>query len=203
MAASLGDLLQCIDNQVYLGQQVLNVYYYRVVSITELGGAYLSSINDQFTANVLAAVTDLQNSGVEHVSREWKNLTNEVDLFVDGEVFPGTSGSTDATGEPSFVSAGFILRRESLATRNGYKRFCGLTEGQVAGNNYVGDAGVITAIETALAEDLFLGIVDTVEPVIVKRPIPSPATSFVYSSIGSSSFRGIGTQNTRKAGRGI
>lgn len=203
MAAFLGDLLQCIDNQVYLGQQILNVYYYRVVSISELAGDYLSAINDQFELNVLSAVRDLQNSGVQHVSREWKNLTNEVDLFVNGEVLAGTSGSTESTGEPSFVSAGFILRRESLATRNGYKRFAGLTEGQVSGNTYTGDAGVITAIEVALAEDLFLGVIDTVEPVIVKRPIPSPATSFVYASIGSSSFRGIGTQNTRKAGRGI
>lgn len=203
MAAALGDLLQLIDNQVYLGQQILNVYYYRVVSITGLADGYLSAINGYWEEQVLESILQIQASQLEHVSREWKNLSNGIDLFVDGTVIPGESVHSDSALLPSFISAGFILRRESLATRNGYKRFAGLSDTDVDGNEWTGTATQITDIEEALAADLTGGLVSIVEPVIVKRPIDPPVSSYVYSSVGSASFRGIGTQNTRKQGRGI
>lgn len=203
MAGNQGDLIQCIDNQVYLGQQILNVYYYRIIPLSVLTGNYLQTFNEAFEEAVLQPVRAIQMTYLEHVSREWKNLTNGVDLFVDGTVLNGTrSGDTDKQ-EPSFVSAGFILRRESLVTRNGYKRFAGLSSDDINGNSWVGSSTPITNIELALAYDLNVSIIPTLEPIIVKRPIVPPVASYEYSSIGSASFRSVGTQNTRKAGRGI
>lgn len=203
MGAVQGDLLQCIDNQVYLGQQVLNVYYYRYILAAPAADGYLEAINGAFESTVLTPVRAMQTIYLEHVSREWKNLSNGVDLFVDGTVLAGTNAGDSSAQEPSFVSAGFILRRESLATRNGYKRIAGLLSDDINGNSWVGGSTITNNIEVALASDLTLGIVPTVEPVIVKRPIVPPVSSYVYASIGSASFRSIGTQNTRKAGRGI
>lgn len=203
MAASLGDLIQLVDNQLYLGQQVLNVYYYRVTVALGIADPYLNLLNDYWEDNVLEHVIQIQSDNLSHVSREWRNLTNGADLFVDGSVIPGALAESDASDTPSYVSAGFLLHRESLVTRNGYKRFAGITEAQITGNTYVGNMTHIANVETALAADLNVGIISSAEPVIVKRPISVPVTSYLYASIGSASFRGLGTQNTRKAGRGI
>lgn len=203
MVASLGDLLQVIDNQEYLGQQVLNVYYYRITSVAPLADPYFPTLNDWFTDNVLAPVAALQVDGLLHLSREWKNLTNGVDLFVDGDVVPGGQSVSPSLYTPSYVSLGFILRRESLVTRNGYKRIAGIAESLISGNEYVGTGDGIPDIETAFASDIMIGLATVAEPIILKRPIDVPVESYEYSSIGSASFRGLGTQNSRKKGRGV
>jgi len=203
VAAVLGDLIQVLDNQVYLEQQVLNVYYYRVTSITGLGADYLSALNDIWEATVLDPILAIQLSSLVHVSRDWRNLSNGIDLFTAVEDIVGEVAFSTAIQTPSYVSAGFMLRRETLETRNGYKRFAGLPDDAIAGNNWTGTGADIEAIETALAADLIGGLITLAEPVIVKRPITPPVTTYVYSSIGSATFRGLGTQNTRKQGRGV
>ena len=111
MGASAGDLIQCVDNQIYLGQQVLNVYYYRVTDPLGIADPYLNLFNAAFSDTVLTAVRGIQIGQVSHVSREWKNLSNGVDLYVDGTVLDGTHTAPDSEMLPSFISAGFILRR--------------------------------------------------------------------------------------------
>lgn len=203
MGAELGDLIQLVDNQSYLGQQVLNVYYYRVTASLGLADPYLNLLNDAWSDTVLTPVKAVQSAALEHVSREWRNLTNGVDLFTDAEVIPGAGSATPTSLMPSYVSIGFLMQRESLATRNGYKRFAGMNEANISGNTWVGGAGFLTDIAAGLASDLFITLASVAEPVIVKRPITTPVTSYVYSSVGGASFRSIGTQNSRKAGRGV
>lgn len=203
MAAILGDLIQLIDNQSYLGQQVLNVYYYRVTATLGLADPYLADLDSYWGDNVLDPIIQVQADSLAHNSREWRNISNGVDLFVNSDVVNGANSVADTSLLPSYVSLGFLLQRESLATRNGYKRIGGLTENFVEGNTWTGSPTSIANIETALAGDLNIGILAVAEPVIVKRPIEVPVGSYIYSSIGSCSFRGLGTQNTRKAGRGV
>lgn len=203
MAAEFGDLLQLVDNQSYLGQQVLNVYYYRVTAALGIADPYLNLLNDYWEEHVLAPILAVQVDALTHNSREWRNLSNNTDLFSANEVIPGNVSVSDAVSMPSFASLGFLLRRESLVTRNGYKRFAGLPDDAVSGNAWTGSVPDLTAIELALAADLNIGLLSVAEPVIVKRPIAAPVASFDYSSIGSAQFRGIGTQNSRKAGRGV
>lgn len=203
MGASLGDLLQLVDNQLYLGQQILNVYYYRVTAILGLDNPYLEEINDRWTEGVLAEIQKVQIANLVHVSREWRNLTNGVDLFTDTTTYNGSLPATTGNPAPSFLSLGFLLQRESLATRNGYKRIGGIPDDAIAGNTWTGEPADIASIETALAADITVVGSPVCEPIIVKRPIVAPVASYVYSSIGSAQFRGIGTQNSRKAGRGV
>lgn len=203
VAAGLGDLLQLVDNQSYLGQQVLNVYYYRVVAITGLTSNYLEVLNNHWEEGVLSKILKVQVDDLKHVSREWRNMSNNTDLYTNTTVVEGDVTASAAMLTPSFVSLGFLLRRESLATRNGYKRIAGLPDDAIDGNAWTGTNSDIVAIENALAADLSEGLTTLVEPVIVKRPIVAPVGSYVYSSIGAAEFRGIGTQNSRKAGRGV
>lgn len=203
MAAALGDLIQITDFQTYLGQQVLNVYYYRIVNITGLADGYLGIFADWFKDVLLPPIVLIQNDGLLHVSRDLRNLSNGTDLYTDSEVIAGEQTPSPGQYSPSYLSLGFILRRESLATRNGYKRIAGLNEGYLSANDVTLDPNDISNIEDVLAGDITAGIISLAEPVIVKRPIDVPVGEYIYSSIGSASFRGLGTQNSRKPGRGV
>lgn len=203
MAAGLGDLIQITDYQTYIGQQVLNVYYYRVTSITGLAGNYLQVLAEWYRDTVLPPVRAIQNVGVIHTSIEARNLSNGIDFYQLAISLTGNIVLVEDQRSPSFMSVGFKLNRESLATRNGYKRYAGLDEGKMRENNYNIGTTESTNLQNALALDIILGAVTVAEPIIVRKPLPDPVgTGFTYSSIGSASYRGLGTQNTRKPGRG-
>lgn len=203
MAAVLGDLLQITDFQTYLGQQVLNVYYYRVVSVTGFTNDGYIPLLEEFRDNVILAVVPLQSARLMHEYVEVRNLSNGVDVFTLEIDQPGTNAAASTADLPSYVSYSFKLVRESLATRHGFKRFAGVPDTMIDGNVYTSSTALTEAVEDALAADIVIGIATIAEPVIVKRPIPaSPIASYVYSSIGSAIFSLIGTQNTRKIGRG-
>lgn len=201
--ADQGNLLQLIDRQTYLGQELINVYYYRVTPALGITGNYLELLNDSWEEIVLPTVVKFQTGRLSHVQREWRNLSNNLDLFIDSTVVTGTATGSTSVDTPSYVSLGFQLNRESLATRNGYKRFGGLPDDGISGNTWTGNPDDISDCEEALGSDLFIGLISSAEPVIVKRPIEPPVGSYVYASIGSATFRGLGSQNTRKQGRGV
>lgn len=204
MASVLGDLWQVVDRQSYLGQTILNVYYYRVTSVTGINDDGYAAFAVWFQTTVLGPIADVQSVDLNHNLLQIRNLSNNLDLFelpidIDGEA-TGGAGSM-----PSYVTITYKLIRESLATRHGFKRFAGVPESQVTGNTWLTAGGSFdTAIAAALAADWVDGIVTMAEPVIVKRPISPPVgTSYIYSSIGAAQFSRLGTQNTRKAGSGI
>ena len=125
--ASLGDLIRIIDVQDYLLQDVLNIYFYRITSITGIGGTYLADFADWFEDHIVTPVAELQCDGLTHRAIQLDNLTNELDTHTKTISVSGAISSDDSTRAPSYVSVGFKLNRESLATRNGYKRFGGLS----------------------------------------------------------------------------
>lgn len=199
MAASLGDLIQIVDNQTYLGESLLNVYYYRVTSITGLSEPYLEALADWFTENVVEEVRRIQNQYLTHTVLQVRNLSNNLDFYEDPIQQVGYIGVAPDGALPSWMTVNFKLVRESLATRNGSKRYSGLVESLSAGNAYSLTEPQKEAISAVLAEDILLGVVTVAEPVIVRRPIDPPVgTSYTYASIGSALYTKFGTQNTRK-----
>jgi hypothetical protein len=204
VAASLGDYLQFDVLSIYLGQNCHNVFYYKVNSITGLGGNYLEALCQWMETNVLTPVAQIQADAVEYVSITAKNLTNVLDFHVEPVGFNGVIASVAASRLPSWVAASFKLNRETLATRNGWKRFTGMQDGQVIENTLDLDPGDVAAIEAALASDIVLGLVNVAQPVIVKRPLVVPLpTTHVSSGIGSAQLRPfVGSQNSRKPGVG-
>lgn len=202
MGALLGDLLRFTDRQTFLGQTVLNVYFYRVTSITGLDDTYLDVLGGWFKDNVVSPVAALQSASVSHTELFLENLSNGVDILTYDDGFP-IAGEASGDALPPYASYGFQLLRESRTTRNGYKRFAGVTEANQDDGIYTGGGTAITDVEDALAADVVIGLATVAEPVIVKRPFDVPVVTFEYASIGGALFRGIGTQNTRKFGRGV
>lgn len=200
MAAALGDLLRIVDNQVYLEESLMNVYYYRVTSLTGFTDDGYESVLDWFEDNVLAAVYPLQASQLLHTTLVLTNMTNGIDflervLNTNGEAVFASSALL-----PSYVSVGFRLVRESLVTRNGYKRYAGIGDAVIDGNQVVLPTTIYEPIQDALAADIVVGLATLAEPVIVKHPVASPpVASYQYSSIGAAVVSQTpGTQNTRK-----
>lgn len=202
MAALLGDLLQFTVFQTLAGQQCLNVYYYRVTSLTGFTNDGYEPLLGEFITQVILPTQDFQSVHVQYDSVEVRNLSNGVDFF-NVSYAPGFA-TGDITGDvlPSYVTYTFRLVRETLATRNGYKRIAGVPESAGSANGFTPGTTLIQAYTDAVSADLVLGLVTIAEPVIVKRPISVPAGDYVYSSIGSADFRGVGSQNTRKPGHG-
>lgn len=203
MSIALGDLLQVTDFQTYLGEQVLNVYYYRWSSAPTVDNSAYMPLLDDFIAEVINPVRDLQSAALAHDRVQVKNLSNGLDFAERPVGLNGLLTSTPSAIEPSYVSLGFQLVRDSLVTRNGYKRFAGVVDEQVQGNAFSGDLTDVADVVNALKKSLSVGLIEVAFPVIVKRPIPEPAgDDYLYSSVSSVIFKGLGSQNTRKAGRG-
>jgi hypothetical protein len=203
VAASLGDLIQIVANQRYLEQKCINVYFYRVTAPAGLADGYLDAFHTAFLAQVLDDVRGVQANLLNYESIIYRNLSNGIDLLEESVDLDGEVATTSATAMPSFVALTWLLRRESLATRNGYKRFAGVNDATVDGNSVNISSTLLDAVSDALSEDLMAGIAVLGEPVIVRKPLLVPAgTGYTYASIGDASFLGVSTQNTRKRGRG-
>lgn len=191
------------DVQTLLNQVVLNVYYYRVTSITGVAQGGYALFDTWFQANVMTPVRAIQNQALVHTGLQIRNLSNGLDYYENSFSLAGTQSESVGTVMPPNVCWTFRLVRESLATRNGYKRYAGVSEGLVANGVSALTATPANNVINALKADYVEGAVTIAEPVIPKRPILVPAGNYVYASIGDAQFRGLGTQNTRKIGRGI
>jgi hypothetical protein len=203
VALAVGNIIQIIDTQTYLGQEVLNVYHYRCTAVSPTPTDPYGNLLDMFDADVVENVAEIQMSNLLHVSREARNLSNGLDFAINSSVIPGGM-STDTHQElNSFTSAGFLLQRSSLATRNGYKRVGGLSETDVVGNDWVGETTRLDDIEGAFAMTITAELGVTFQPIILKAGSDPLTTDPIYSNIATASFRGIGTQNSRKPGRGV
>lgn len=203
MSIGTGDLLQITDFQEYLGEQVLNVYYYRWSSAPTIDNSAYVPLLEFFQAGVVALVSVVQSGLLEHVSLQIKNLSNGVD-FAEIPVNGFGGGSTDmALQTPSFMALSWRFLRDSLVTRNGSKRIAGILENAISGNEFVGSMGVIDPITQVFQDPLKIGLINVAYPIIVKRPIAPPVgTGYQYSSVSDVIFNGVSTQNTRKQGRG-
>lgn len=203
MGVALGDLLQFTAYQEFLGEQMLNVFYYRWFSVPAPDNVIYDELGDDFVDSVIAAMRGVQVQQVEYTKLQIKNLSNGIDFSERDLDLTGVISASDDNLEPSFMALAWQLVRDSLVTRSGSKRVGGLIEGSIAGNEFVGSMTQIDPITSAFQYQLHAGLVAVAAPVIVKRPIPVPAgSSYVYSSVADVIFKGVSTQNTRKKGRG-
>lgn len=202
MAAAMNDIVRVIHNQSLAGQTVQNVYFYRVVTLTGLEGAYLEVVRDWFLDEVLPPIQVMQSTALTYIGLNIQNVTNGID-FLDYAFVQPYGGTVVNDTLPPYATYTFRLIRETLVTRNGYKRFAGVFEN--AQNNGVLNpayAAPINDIAVALAADIQPppSIVPLLAPVIVRKDSTGVITA--VNDVGGSDFRGIGTQNTRKIGYG-
>lgn len=201
--ADINDLLQVTIESELQAQQMLNVYYYRVLEGYSLNDEITGGeVLDELIAQLITPVRAFQHEDVDYRSIEVRNLSNGIE-FVERPL--AVSGQITGGGDclPAFVTVAFSLIRSTLLTRNGRKSYSGIPEAAVDGFsvNLGGTAETDTA--DGLKAIIVQGGTPTLRPVIVKRPIPaSPFDQYVYSFVSDALFLGLGTQNTRKQGRG-
>lgn len=207
MSLSVGDILQVSDYQVWYSQLVLNVYFYQMGTF-ESGVTY-QVIADQWETQVRTPVRAIQMPGLTHTATVIKNLTNGVDIWEETDVATGSRSAGDNT--PGFVALGFRLVRSSAITRHGSKRFAGIGEADMNGNNYTFPAGTQAALETALKSPVAItGTMDndfTMTPVIIGRvpsgePHAGELDLSIINPIADAQYIRVTSQNTRKVGRG-
>jgi len=204
MPLAVGNLLQITDVQTLNNQQVLNVYYYRVSETpTDETDSY-AEISADFQTKLMTPIRAIQCARLIHTSLVIRNLTNALDLYEEAFSLAGTQTSAGQSADmPPFVAHLFRLLRSDLSTRNGYKRYAGVRDEDVQGGVTVLASSLYNAIIAGLVDDLVDNDGGVYSPVIVKRPITTPATTYVHSEILDAQYRGVTTQNTRKIGRGI
>lgn len=209
MALAVNDIVQLTDVQSFLGQQVLNVYFYRVTSFEV--GVTLEDIAEVFaSATFLGVLTDIQHALLNHDRIIVRNLTNGIDIHEEAIDVPGTATGDSA---PSFTAAAFRLIRTNATTRHGQKRIGGIPEGHINGNDLATGIDVTyDTVEVILGSPLErTGTVDEdfeLEPVIVGRfpiggPTPGELDLTVINPVQSAQFIRLTTQTTRRAGRGV
>lgn len=199
MAIPLGAFLRIIDKQLLFEQPVFNVYHYRVVSVTGIEDGTLGEVLEFWVDHMMDEIRGIQHPNVLHQTVEIYDLTGGTQFATQVLNLNGTNSAEETECAPSFVCASFMLNRSSLLTRNGWKRYAGIAEGYINGNVTEGFSTSATPLAEKLGEDVYGGIVQLLEPVIIKHPLVVPLpTSHGYNSIDSAVFKHIGSQVSRK-----
>lgn len=199
-----GDVFRITSCAELFDQQVCNVFYYLVAAWT--GNVSLEDVIDEFIATVLDAVNDIQSSSLVYSNVALADAMTPSVAFEK----PYTAAGAYATSPslPSYAAFGFKLVRSTPVTRNGSKRFAGVCEDQVTGNDITSlPAGSQATIEAALAANLEVtGTVDgsaTLIPVIVRFSPLDPYQVVEANPITEAQMKvAVTTQNSRKVGHG-
>jgi hypothetical protein len=169
MAGTIGDVIQLTLVQSYAGQEMLNVFYYRLQDVGTVG--YLDGLVSEFQTRVLAYLAPAQNTSVGYVKIVAQNLFN-FDISIDTTLSP-SQGSKPAAGDQtaSLIAAGIYLQPENRRVRRGYKFISGFHEGDLNGNFFTtAYVNTLQQFANRLTLTIAPGLgADNFIPVIVKR----------------------------------
>lgn len=200
----VNDILKVTMCAELFSEQVCNVFFYVVKVWT--GNADLSDVANNFISQVINPIRAIQSSSLEYQQVAVENVTDGLEFVEVSYVQTGSVGGTPAL--PSYVAATFKLGRTTKITRNGSKRFAGITEADVIDNNTNFLTSQTDPIEAALAADLDVVVSSvsegTLGPVIVGRDVLGHLD---LARINAVSFgllsQNISSQVSRKAGQGV
>nr|CRY96623.1 hypothetical protein [uncultured prokaryote] len=190
-----GAIYMLLDKQRYLGQELLNCYYYAQAN----GTGNAEEFAETFVDVVIPAMLPLQSEGLEHLAIEVINVDDPSDFF-ELVLSPVISGLVEDAGMPSYVAWAFKLVRASRVVRNGRKAIAGVTEAQTANNHPTGAALVLLdALADVLGAVLVGTGTDEYQPVIYGKPTPAPSSlPLRVVNVANAAFNHLSTQNTRK-----
>lgn len=186
----------------------LNVFSYDILSISpsltlagsgdEIAEAWLASFGPIW-ANIISSSYLMSHMKIEIYE-------NPLD-FWEGDFATAQAGTQSGSIMPAFTAWGFKLSRSSRLSRNGSKRFAGVTESNVDNGNPI--AGILTYLD-GVADwmgqthvfDFGPGDVLNIELApVIPHYVPLSDT-WVFNPITSVAFTRVTSQNTRKVGRG-
>lgn len=210
--ASIGDIIETTIESIFTNasNRQMQVWQHEITELNEdpfplaIGAQGLGEVLfDALYSNIL----DVTNSQVIYIGGSFKNLSNptEIGAFALSPFVPGTN-SGDCL--PPYVTYSFLLQRTDATTRNGHKRFAGV------GENAQLNGFIVSAVEASIeaqadvmgnALELAGVAPDTWEMELSPRIVRKDAAGLMLLNqpVLSARFTSIGTQNTRKYGRGI
>lgn len=202
--ATDGQIVEIVDRQSTQPDVALNVYHYRVssglltISAATIAQVWWEDCND--------VIRNLQTEELLHIRVTCRNLDNPADY---GEYLipladqPGLNPSSDAM--PRQDAVGVTFRGETVDTRPGSKRICGVPEAQS------GEWGLLVPAYLSLVEDYAAHMSSQInsltpafvlDPVIVGFPNDDRPVRVENNIVGYTINPYVTTQNTRKIGRG-
>jgi len=210
--AVIGDIIELVMNSQYLSaaNRQMQVWQHEITELNDpsfplaLGA---QSLGEQMFLALYSDILDITNQAITYTDGTFKNLSDptEIGAFSLSPAVPGTN-SGDCL--PPYVTYSFLLQRLNATTRNGHKRFAGVGENQQINGDPV--SGAITTLDDVadvIGNPLVLAGVapDTWEMTLSPRIVRKDATGALVLSqpVLSARFTSIGTQNTRKFGRGM
>lgn len=212
MAPVSNDIIRVTDFQTFLGQTIINTYFYRYIPGDDPDVDY-SGLSAKFNAFATVIANNIQSNLLTHTQYRIENLTNGIDLV---EVPASVVGAGTGDALPSYAAFSFRLNRTTKLTRHGQKRIAGLTEAMIIGNEVT--AGMVTPLN-GVADAMATPLVElvgpepdyTYEPVIIGRDlVVNPETGnetyelnlMKINPVQSAQFVRLTTQTTRRKGRG-
>lgn len=205
MATQTGNVFELALIGSFLTNEVINAFQYRYTGASATAQSSMESLCDAFVADTLPPLLAIQSTQMSYSGLRVRNLSNGLDIYETAIV---ASGLVAGDAAPSFVALGITYYRETAITRNGGKRFAGLTESVVSGNSLAIANSYLTAIYDGLAAthnmvDDTQTVIGEFAPVIVGRD----AVTKAYDLSRVNNVRAIGngvltTQMTRRAGHG-
>lgn len=181
------------DNQTYLDEQCMNSYYFQQVE--GAGGA--EDLALAFIESILPEILNIQSSGVTHDNIEVTNYDDLEDFHTEA-LTSANVGSRSGEALPRFNAWAFRILRASRNSKNGWKRFAGITETDQSGG--VAAAGMSTALD-AVAAVLGVRLSDvngnSWDMKIPGSQFAAPGIPVPHPTAGSEYVK-ITTQNSRK-----
>lgn len=204
MALNNGDVLTLKLFSLNQNQTQLNVYWY-VVSDTEVNTTE-DDVGDLFVSAFIPTLRPLLATNVTINRLRIDNVTTG--LTFDDRPLNLAGTNTGVGSLPPQWCGQFKLYVPTKLTRNGYKRYSGITESDVAGNAYTGvwAGAAATAHATALISPLVGTVTDhgfTASHVVVGRNSLGQPDLTRISNITAASTIPPTTQASRKIGRGV
>lgn len=173
---AVGDVIELVHEQLYLGQTVNNVSYWQ----SNDAGSSLTALAAWYETNVVAAVANGQCSELTHVNLRLRNLFLDAETYEEPLTGAGAIACAD-TELPSFVAVSIRFDHVQGGLRPGFKRFAAINEAHIS--NALLIAGIITLYDTVGSYFVQPPPVANTGwvPVIVKRvceiPNPTPGES--------------------------
>lgn len=207
---STNDILQFSLGSYYQtpSNRGMNVFQYEVLPETPFDLAdYGQELADAWYTAVLNEIAGIINVAIAFDTISIINLSEPLEIYTGAPTLT-RNGLTAGDCMPPFTAWAFKLNRSNASTRNGSKRFWGVTEADVingvvtpgaalgiqAVSAFLG-AGMTLEINTSLPNDVQL------YPVICRKD--ESGGLIASQRVNSAIFRSVSTQNTRKFGRGM
>lgn len=145
MSVQVDDILKIITTSEMTGAVSKNVYHVKVTQELYAGNVTETMVAKMFHEQIAKRFIDLAVTYMSLLSTKVINLTQPNQPF--GEYAYTIAGSQAGDNAPTFVAFSYRQTVSTNLTRGGYKRFMGVSETFMAGNNFTG--AFVTSATTA------------------------------------------------------